>query len=230
MEPRVQYAQTADGVSIAYSVAGSGKTLVLVPNVPLSHVQRAWQVLGYYLHGLAESFRLVWYDSRGSGLSDRNATDFSMDAMMRDLEAVLAGTVTEPFVLMATWDGTPIAATYAATRPERVSHLILADGWSKFSDYLEAPTPTMAAEMAMRAQDWVLYTETLARVFLGFDDPELAQQYGAFMRECVEPETLRKSSQAMEDFDTTGLLSQIRAKTLVLHNRNNRFLPLATPP
>ncbi len=224
MEPRVQYAQTADGVSIAYSVAGSGKTLVLVPSVPFTHVQRAWELPGYYLQGLAESFRLVWYDSRGSGLSDRNATDFSMDAMMRDLETVLAGAVTEPFVLMATYDGTPIAATYAATRPERVSHLILVDGWSKFSDYIEGPT--LAAEMAMRAQDWALYTETLARVFLGFDDPELAQQFGAFMRECVQPEALRKAAQASEGVDTTGLLSQITAKTLVLHNRNNRFLPI----
>ena len=80
MEPRIQYARTSDGVSIAYATAGRGRTVIDVPSPPLSHVQRQWD-LSYFHRGLAERFRTIWYDSGGSGMSDRKATDFTMPAM-----------------------------------------------------------------------------------------------------------------------------------------------------
>ena len=63
--------------------------MLVVPLPVLTHVQAAWETLGYFYQPLAERFQLVWYDSRGSGLSDREAIDCSMDAMVRDLQAVV---------------------------------------------------------------------------------------------------------------------------------------------
>src|SRR3990172_12380646 len=124
MEPRIQYVKTSDGVNIAFCVMGEGTPLVMVPPPPLCHAQLAWETWGHLLKPLARRFRLVWYDSRGSGLSDRDASDFSMEAMVRDLEAVVARAALESFVLLSIGDAVPIAVTFAAARPERVSHLI----------------------------------------------------------------------------------------------------------
>src|SRR4030065_2420866 len=140
MEPRIQYAQTADGVSVAYAAAGKGRTVILVPTPPLTHVQRLPEVYQRLWEGLAERFHFVWYDSRGSGLSDRDAVDFSIEAMMRDLEAVAESAGGGQFALFSVFDGVPIAITYAATRPARVSHLILVDGWMKQQDYYLNPS------------------------------------------------------------------------------------------
>ena len=135
MEPRIQYAKTADGVSIAFCVAGEGPPLLFVSHPPFCHVQLDWQTAFSHLYQpLARNHRFVWFDWQGTGLSDRDAIDFSMDAMVRNIEAVVARTGLEKFTLSALVAGVLIAVTYAATRPERVSHLILADGWTKFAE------------------------------------------------------------------------------------------------
>jgi class 3 adenylate cyclase len=226
MEPRIQYAKTSDGVSIAYAAAGKGRTVIFAPTPPLSHVQRQPAVYPRLMEGLAERFHTVWYDSRGSGLSDRDVIDFSMSAMVRDLEAVAESAEEGQFALFAAFDGVPIAITYAAARPERVSHLIVADGWIRFSDY--HLNPAFEAEAALRQQDWLVYTETLARVLIGFDDPVIAAAFGEHIRACVEPDALRAaySSLGNEVYDVADLLDQLTTPTLVLHNSGNRFLPV----
>jgi class 3 adenylate cyclase/pimeloyl-ACP methyl ester carboxylesterase len=224
MEPRIQYARTSDGVDIAFATAGDGPPLLVVLIPPLTHVQAAWSTFGYFLRPLAECFNLVWYDFRGTGLSDRDAIDFSMDAMVLDLEAVVEGAGLTGFAMIANDVGVPIAATYATIHPEKVSSLILVDGLTKYSDYYQ--DPGIVAEEALRSGDWVLFTETLARLWLGFENQELAAKFAAYYRECVEPEAYRSamSSMSNEDWDVSALLPQVSAHTLVVHNRNNRFL------
>ncbi len=224
MEPRIQYARTSDGVSIAYATAGEGKCLLVVPAPPVSHVQRQWEVFSELYRGLGQRFRTVWFDSRGSGLSDRNEIDFSMEAMLRDVEAVADRVPATHFDLLAMYDGVPFAIAYAAVHPEKLSHLILADGWTKFSDVERKSV--LDVEAALRQKDWTLYTETLARVLMGYEDPAFAAAFGEFIRECVEPEALRAAYSQQEGgaWDVPpDLLGRIRAPTLVLHNRGNRF-------
>ena len=224
MEPRIQYAKTSDGVRIAYATAGEGKCLIVAPSPPISHVQRQWDLFSDLYHGLAQRFRGVWYDSRGSGLSDRSAIDFSMQAMLRDLEAVADRAGGGQFGLYAMYDGVPSAIAYAASRSEKISHLILADGWTRFSD-MDRKSAT-EIEAALRHQDWTLYTETLARVLIGYDDPIFAVAFGEFIRDCVEPDALRAaySKQETGAWDIRDLLDQVKVPTLVVHNRGNRFI------
>ena len=225
MEPRIQYAKTSDGVDIAFATAGEGQPLLVVPAVPMSHVQAVWERLPIY-QPLAERFHLVWYDFRGSGLSDRAAIDFSMDAMVRDLEAVVESAGLTGFAMAALWSAVQIAVTYAAIHPEKISSLVLVDGGTQGLDYRQSPYGV--AEEALRSGDWIVYTETLARVLRGFEDQEFAPRRAAFIRECVEPEAWRAalSSQLNEDWDVSALLPRVSAHTLVVHNRNNRFVPV----
>jgi class 3 adenylate cyclase len=147
-----------------------------------------------------------------------------MDAMIRDLEAVVARTGLESFALWAFVDAVPSAISYAASNPERVSHLILGDGWTKFSDYAESPAYQI--EAGLREKDWVLFTETFAQVLWSFDDPAFARQFAEYMRDCAEPEAFRAAQVALEGYDASALLPLVTAPTLVIHNRNNRWLPL----
>src|SRR3972149_7037605 len=103
MEPRIQYAKTKDGVSIAFWTLGEGMPLVQMQMPPWSHIQAEWQWPGFraYYERLMGDRRLVRYDSRGSGLSDRDVTDYSLAAHLLDLEAVVARLGLERFALMA---------------------------------------------------------------------------------------------------------------------------------
>jgi hypothetical protein len=87
MEPRIQYAQTADGVSIAFWMLGEGMTFVYMPTAPWRHIELEWQdpEQRRWYERLAQKRKLVRYDGRGAGLSDRDATDYSLDALVRDL-------------------------------------------------------------------------------------------------------------------------------------------------
>ena len=153
MEPRIQYAKTNDGVDIAFATAGDGPPLLMVPPPALSHVQAIWEFFAHIIQPLAERFHLVWYDSRGSGLSDREAIDFSMDAMVRDAEAVVEGAELTGLAMVAYYDAVPIAVTYAAIHPEKVSCLVLADGWMKGSDWDHDSGVVLRA---LRGGDWTV--------------------------------------------------------------------------
>jgi class 3 adenylate cyclase len=146
--------------------------------------------------------------------------------MVRDVEAVVEGAGLTGFAMFALSDAVPIAVTYAAIYPEKISSMVLADGWMKSSDHPQSPA--FVADEALRSGDWTVYTETLARVLIGFENQELAAQFAVYIRECVEPEALRAafSSMGNEDWDVSALLPRVTAHTLVVHNRNNRFLPV----
>ena len=72
MEPRIQYAKTSDGVSIAWAEAGQGPTLLFCASAPFSHVQEQYAVVGAAFEALTQSFRLVTFDARGTGMSERD--------------------------------------------------------------------------------------------------------------------------------------------------------------
>ena len=220
MEPRIQYARTADGVSIAFWTLGEGMPFVQMPVVGFSHVQLECQIPNWRLwyERLAKKRKLIRYDSRGFGLSERKVTDFDLDAHVLDLEAVVDRLGLESFALLATQHSGPPAITYAVRHPERVSHLILWCTYGRASDYVRL-SPQIQALRALRDQDWELFTETVSHAGFGWSAGEEAHRFAAFIRECATPEAYRAAIGATDEFDVTPLLPQVQAPTLVLHRR-----------
>src|SRR5207249_9130820 len=159
---------------------------LVVASAVFSHVQLDWETVSSHIfQPLAKNQRLVWFDWPGTGLSDRDSIDFSMEAMTRAIETVVARTSLEKFSICATLSAVPIALTYAAEWPERISHLIFVDGWTQFSEVEQSAA--RQAEKALRGKDWVIYSETFARVLMGYEDQEYEHQLAKFLRACVEP-------------------------------------------
>ncbi|GAG19040.1 unnamed protein product, partial [marine sediment metagenome] len=181
-EPRIQYAQTKDGVSIAFYTLGEGMPLVYMPMHPWSHIQAERQEpeLRRWNERFAEKRMLVRYDGRGTGLSERGVTDHSLDALVLDLEAVADRLDLERFALCASGNTGPVAIAYAVRHPERVSHILLWCSWARASDAWRSPV--YQSFRALRGQDWKTYTETLAHSGFGWSDAETAARMAAFMR------------------------------------------------
>ena len=219
MEPRIQYARTTDGVSIAFWTLGDGMPLVQMPAFLLTHIHLEWQVPEFrrWYEGLVGTMQLVRYDARGAGLSERSVTDFSLDAQMLDLDAVTDHLALKRFVLFASGELGMTAIAYAARYPERVSHLILWCTWARRSDV--SRTPQTAAIRALLDKDWNIYTETTARVLLGWAANEEARRFAAFFRECTTPEVLRQAIAAVSELDVSTFLPQVKCPTLVIHPR-----------
>jgi class 3 adenylate cyclase len=223
MEPRIQYAKTKDGVSIALTTHGEGMPLVWMPGV-VSHVQMEWQIpMGrQWLEALAQKRMLVRYDRRGSGLSEREVTDYSLDAHVLDLEAVVDRLGLESFALFAPAFLGLVAVAYATHHPERVSRLILWCSLSRGSDNWRSSRAQ--AFRAIRVTDWELYTESLVDLGMGLRlGEEERRAAAAFIREAVTWESYKAFMEAAEAFDVTDLLPTVRPPTLVLHRRELAF-------
>jgi pimeloyl-ACP methyl ester carboxylesterase len=116
--PRISYARSADGVSLAFTMAGDGPALVFVPWVPFSNLRMEWQnpLLGSAFEQLARRLTLVHYDGRGTGHSQRDVTDLSLEAMVSDLEAVIDRAGLAQVSLLGQYNSCPHAIAYACLR------------------------------------------------------------------------------------------------------------------
>jgi len=218
VEPRIQYAKTADGVSIAFWTLGEGEPLVHLSPFPFGHIQMEWQWPGWrsWYQRLADKRMLVRYDARWAGLSERKVTDYSQGVWVLDLEAVVDHLALERFALFGPLAPGAAAIAYAVRHPERVSHLVL---WCFFgaSDFLRLPQ--LQASLRLLDADWELFTETMAHAMLGWAAGDEARWLAALTRESATPEALRAVAATTAEFDVAPLLPQVRSPTLVLHRR-----------
>jgi pimeloyl-ACP methyl ester carboxylesterase len=132
MSHSVQYVSTDDGVGIAYWMTGEGVPLVIPPILTTSHLEMEWQIPSRRAayEGLARRARVIHYDCRGMGMSQRDAVDFSIDAAQRDLGAIAERLGLETFALLRLPSSGDVAFAYAANNPDRVSHLVVWEGHS----------------------------------------------------------------------------------------------------
>ena len=217
MEPNIQYATTSDDVSIAFWTIGSGMPLVVMPSPPFSHILLEWQDPNRrsLYEQLAQTFRLVRYDGRGSGLSEREIISFSLDDQVLDLQAVVDCLKLDSFALSAQVFGGPVAINYAVHHPDQVSHLFLWCTFARASDFMRAPRTE--AIVGLADKDWELFTETLAHDRLGWSSGEPARRFAAFMRGCVTPEILQLAVGSLSTYDATPLLPLVSCPTLIIH-------------
>ena len=130
-EQDIRYCRAKDGVRLAYSIAGRGPALVKTANW-MNHLEYDWvcPVYRHILHRLATAHTLIRYDARGSGMSDWDVDELSLDAWVSDLESVVDAVGVERFPLLGMSQGCAVAVAYAVRHPERVSHLILYGGFT----------------------------------------------------------------------------------------------------
>lgn len=132
VEQQIAFAEAPDGVRIAYATSGAGPPIVFVLGWG-THLKEGMGSPLYDQAGLltwyTRDHTVVRYDGRGFGLSDRDVTDFSLDARVRDLETVVGALGLERFALYAYSAGGPTGVEYATRHPERVSQLVLAATW-----------------------------------------------------------------------------------------------------
>lgn len=223
MEPRIQYAKTSDGVSIAYAMFGDGAPIVFTSNIwgDIHLIQSGTLHRKEMVERLvAQGRRVVAYDGRGMGSSDRSSTDFSLEARRRDLEAVVDRLDLESFVLCGRDHGVPAAVAYTVAQPRRVSQLILIEAYISGADFY-GTVPVLRAVNSMRdmARDqWELFTETLGSLITGFTDVEHAKRSAETFRSGMTGEAFLSLGDASEEIDIGGLLSSVAVPTLVVHN------------
>jgi DNA-binding NarL/FixJ family response regulator len=224
--PRISYARSADGVSLAFTVAGDGPALVFVPWVPFSNLRMEWQnpLLRRVFEQMARELTLVHYDGRGTGHSQRDVTDVSLEAMVSDLEAVIGRTGLAQVSLLGQYNSCPHVIAYAARHPERVSRMVLfggsARGWTAMS------ARGTQALLSLIEQDWDLFADAAAHQWMGWSAGEAGRAIADAIRAAVTPQVARATMQAASAADVTELLPQVAARTLVLHPREMTQIPV----
>lgn len=174
MRQNNRFCQTSDGVRIAWASMGQGPPLVKAANW-LSHLDFDLEspVWSHWLRELSRDHTLIRYDERGCGLSDWDVDEFSVDAWVRDLEAVVEAAGLDRFALLGISQGGPVAIAYAVKHPERVSHLILygtyGRGWAKRGvdpDALEEQEALMTLTRVGWGRDTPTYRQVFAELFM----------------------------------------------------------------
>ena len=227
MEPRIQYAKTVDGVNIAFFVLGDGLPLVLMPTPPVSHVGKAATVpsLWQFLTALGEVSRLVVYDGRGFGLSDRDEPVFSIETQILDLTGVVDHLGYERFAVLGHFDSTPAAIAYANRHPERVSHLVLWSGYASGAE--QTSTAEFEAMIALMDKDWGVFTQLTANMAMASSPPDEIARFAEFIRASASPAVFQNAWRASAGFDVTGLLPGLMVPTLVMDRQGSRGVELS---
>ncbi len=219
MEPRIQYATSRDGTRIACWCIGEGPAFVHMPTTPISNIQIEWEttLVRTWYERLAQGRSLVRFDCRGSGLSDREVSDYSLEAQVSDLEAVADRLDLGRFVLFAYLHSGPAAISYAAHSPERVSQLILYASYADAADHVR--TPRVEAARSLIERDFELYTEMEGARGAAFQGGPVAQWYTQWLRASVSPSGLRRAFDAIVEYSARALLTKVSAPTLVIQHR-----------
>lgn len=228
---RVRFCTAPDGVRIAYATLGHGPPLVKTANW-MSHLEYDWKspLWRHLARDLSRDFQLVRYDQRGNGLSDWSVADFSLEAFVSDLEAVVGAAGLQRFPLLGVSQGCRVAVAFAARHPERVSHLILyggsARGWKHRSP---AAREARASLQALIRQGWGRDNPAFRQVFTTLFMPDASPQQTAWFNELqrvsTSPENAVRITEASSEIDVTGLLGDVRAPTLIMHATEDAMVP-----
>jgi len=225
--PPVQYVKSNDAY-IAYQVFGDGPIDVFYVEGIFSHLECAWEQprCVWAFRRLGIKARVILMDKRGSGLSDRTPSAYSMEQIIEDIRVVLSEVGSKRTVLVASCEGTPIASLMAAKHPDTVSGLILLNGLVKGTR-----SPDFPWALPFDLYDQIFDTVRQewggpygVEYFVPDADSEFRQWWAKFLRQSVSPGEALSGVQHMREIDVTPILPQIDVPTLVMHSRYNRVV------
>jgi class 3 adenylate cyclase len=228
----IQYAD-ASGVSIAYRVMGDGPLdLVWVPglasNLEIDFESRTFDRL---TQRLASFSRLMIFDKRGMGLSDRNVGAPTLEERMDDVRAVMDAVGSERAALLGVSEGGPMSLLFAATYPERTVALVLYGTLARVHSDVDYPLGNEAAfaEVSRIFADGVWGTGQGLRVFAQslLENVGVREWMGRAERAAGSPNTMRAFFDSLIDLDVRAVLPTVSAPTLVLHATDDAAIPIA---
>jgi pimeloyl-ACP methyl ester carboxylesterase len=229
--PQIHYAKSGD-VNIAYQVFGQGAIdLVIVPGW-VSNIEIFWEEPAFarFLKRLASFSRVILFDKRGTGLSDRVSDMPDLETRMDDVRAVLDAVRSERAALFGYSEGGVMCALFAATYPQRTSALIMHGAYARLTwqpDYPWGPTETERLafiDEAVREWGGPIGVDTRAPSMA--HDERFRQWWARFLRLSASPAAFNMISRMNAQIDIRQVLPAIRVPTLVLHSVNDQTLPI----
>jgi len=232
--PQTRYAQAPDGVSIAYQVLGDGpRDLVWVPGW-VSHLEAAWEepTLARFFERLASFSRLILFDKRGTGMSDRGSVSElpTLETRMSDVLAVCDAVGSDRAALLGVSEGAPMCALFAATDPGRTTAIILFGGYAR---RLEAPDYPIGSSLEAReafheeiARDWGGPVGLDIRAPSRIHDERFRANWARYLRMGASPAAVLALTRMNAEIDVRPILESIRVPTLVVHRSGDRTIPV----
>jgi pimeloyl-ACP methyl ester carboxylesterase/DNA-binding winged helix-turn-helix (wHTH) protein len=232
-EQAIRFATAADGVCIAYADWGAGVPVVRT-TFWMSHVEHDWRtgVIGPRLREIARRHRLIRYDMRGSGLSDRDVVPGDLDTQVDDLKAVVDAVGLHRFALWGPSAGAAIAVRFAGTYPERVTHLLITGGWVRGTLHRgpASPAPDLVdAYIRLISAGWDQENAAARQLLTSWMWPgATADQMAGFnelQRSAASAQQAVRAIRMLNDWDATADLPLVRCPTLVMHSPRDAVVP-----
>ena len=225
MDPALATATAADGTKIAWTSVGVGPTLIHMPGVPFSNVEGEWRIpiLRRLFTELSAQVRFIQYDGRGTGRSQRDVSDLSLNGYLLDLDAVVDATGAGQVVLLGFYHSVTHAIAWAARHPERVRGLVLFGGALRGWDPMQG-TGTQAL-LSLIERDWDTFVESAAHAWLGWPEGDEGRLAADWFRTSTTPTVARATLQAAYAIDVTADAARVRCPALVLHRVDATVIP-----
>ena len=227
--PETHYARSGD-INIAYQVVGDGPLDLVFVMGWVSHLEYFWKEPSFarFLRRLASFSRLILFDKRGTGLSDRVTALPTLEERMDDVRAVMEAVGSERAALLGISEGGPMCSLFAATYPEKTSALVMIGTYAKriwAPDYPWAPTPETRGLFFDEIRDqWGGPVGLEMRAPSVAADPAFRAWWSTYLRMGASPGAALRLTQMNSEIDVCRVLPSIRVPTLILHRTDDRTL------
>jgi pimeloyl-ACP methyl ester carboxylesterase/DNA-binding winged helix-turn-helix (wHTH) protein len=229
--PITRYARSGD-VNIAYQVVGDGPIDLVFVMGWVSHLDYFWREPSFarFLKRLASFSRLILFDKRGTGLSDRVSELPTLEQRMDDVRAVLDAVGSRSAALLGVSEGGPLCSLYATTYPERTLALVMIGSYAKrrwAPDYPWAPTPEQRERFLDEIRrNWGGPVGIEARAPSKMHDPAFREWWSTYLRMGASPGAALALTQMNADIDVRHLLPAIRVPALIVHRTEDHCLTI----
>jgi len=230
----IRYTQASDETQIAYAISGTGPPLIRAGHF-LTHIELDWQspVFRPMIDDLAENHTLVRYDQRGTGLSQADIDELSIEAYAADLLAAADAAGVERFSIFAASQGAPISIHFAANHPERVDRLVLWGGFAQGRLVRDDRFSRDEAEalMTLVRMGWGNADSAFMSAFISIFCPDASREERASLAESqlasATPEMAARIRMTIDRFDVVDRLAEVQAPTLIIHASGDALHPVS---
>jgi pimeloyl-ACP methyl ester carboxylesterase len=231
--PQTRYARTADGVHIAYQVHGEGQIDLLMVLPWTTNIEALWEEpsIARFLNRLASSSRVILFDKRGVGLSDRVPESQlpSLETRMDDLRAVMDAADSERGVVFGISEGGPMAMLFAATYPERTRGLLLFGTVADFTRGRDAENEPIELDRIERLWGTEEYARLALREWAApsvADDDRMVARVASYLRRSASPGAAIALARMNSRMDASNILHAIHVPTLVIGRSGDLDFPI----